>query len=45
MDVVLREIWIEAQTAAFTDRTDWGTALQAIAHREEARMLELLDQD
>lgn len=45
MDVVLREVWIEAQAAAFTDRTSWDTALQAIARREEARMLELLDQD
>lgn len=45
MDVVLREIWIEAQAAAMTDRTDWDTALRAIARREEARILETLDQD
>lgn len=45
MDVVLREIWIEAQAAAMTDRTDWDTALRAIARREEARMLDTLDQD
>jgi hypothetical protein len=45
MDVVLREIWIEAQASAMTDRTDWDTALRAIARREEERMLELLDQD
>lgn len=45
MDVVLREIWIEAQVAAMTDRTDWDTALQAIARREEERMLDMLDQD
>lgn len=44
-DVVLREIWIEAQAAAMTDRTDWGTALLAITRHEEARMLEALDQD
>lgn len=44
-DVVLREVWIEAQAAAMTDRTDWGSALQAIARREEARMLEALDQE
>jgi hypothetical protein len=43
MDVVLREVWIEAQAAAMTDRTDWETALHAIALREEARMLEALD--
>lgn len=45
MDVVLREIWIEAQAAAMTDRTDWETALQAIARREQARMLEALEDD
>jgi hypothetical protein len=45
MDVVLREIWIEAQAAAMTDRTDWDTALRAIARREEIHMLETLDQD
>jgi hypothetical protein len=44
-DVVLREVWIEAQAAAMTDRVDWGSALQAITRREEARMLEALDQD
>lgn len=45
MDVVLREIWIEAQAAAFTDCTDWETALQAIAGDEQARLLETLDHD
>ena len=45
MDVVLREVWIEAQAAAMTDRTDWETALQAIARREQARMLEALEDD
>jgi hypothetical protein len=45
MDVVLREVWIEAQAAAFTDRTDWDTALQAIARREQARLLETFDHD
>ena len=45
VDVVLREVWIEAQAAAMTDRTDWGSALAAITRREEARMLEALDQD
>lgn len=45
MPVVLREIWIEAQAAAMTDRTTWETALLAIARREEARMLEAFDQD
>ena len=45
MDVVLREIWIEAQAAAMTERTDWDSALRAIARREEARILEMLDQD
>ncbi len=45
MDVVLREVWIEAQAAAMTDRVDWGSALAAITRREEARMLEALDQD
>jgi hypothetical protein len=44
-DVVLREIWIEAQAAAMTDRVDWETALQAINRREEARLLEAFDQD
>jgi hypothetical protein len=45
MDVVLREIWIEAQAAAMTDRTDWETALGAIARRERARMLESFEED
>ena len=45
MDVVLREVWIEAQAAAMTDRTDWETALQAIARREQARMLESFEED
>ena len=45
MDVVLREIWIEAQAAAFTDRTSWDSALQAIARREQARMLESFEED
>ena len=44
-DVVLREVWIEAQAAAMTDRTDWETALRAIARREEARLLEAFDED
>lgn len=44
-DVVLREIWIEAQAAAMTDRTDWETALEAIARRERARMLESFEED
>jgi hypothetical protein len=38
-DVVLREIWIEAQTAAFTDRIGWDEALYAIAAREEEHLL------
>jgi hypothetical protein len=45
LDVVLREIWIEAQAAAMTDRIDWETALEAINRREEARLLEAFDQD
>jgi hypothetical protein len=45
MDVVLREIWIEAQAAAMTDRTDWRTALEDIARRERARMLQALEED
>jgi hypothetical protein len=45
MDVVLREVWIEAQVAAMTDRTDWQTALEAIARRERDRMLESLEED
>lgn len=45
MDVVLREIWIEAQVAAMTERTDWETALEAIARRERERMLESLEED
>jgi hypothetical protein len=45
MDVVLREIWIEAQAAAMTDRTDWRTALEDIARRERARMLQSLEED
>ena len=45
LDVVLREIWIEAQAAAMTDRIDWETALEAIARRERARMLESLEED
>ena len=28
-----------------TDRTDWETALEAIARRERARMLEALEED
>lgn len=39
-DVVLREIWIEAQAAAMTDRTSWDDALRTIARREERRMLD-----
>jgi hypothetical protein len=45
MDVVLREIWIEAQAAAMTDRITWEAALQAIARREQARMLESFEED
>ncbi len=45
MDVVLREIWIEAQAAAMTDRTSWQTALEAIAKHERARMLKSLEED
>jgi hypothetical protein len=45
LDVVLREIWIEAQAAAMNDRADWETSLRAIARREQARMLEALDHD
>ena len=45
MDVVLREIWIEAQAAAMTDRTSWQTALEDIADRERARMLKSLEED
>ena len=45
MEVVLREIWIEAQAAAMTDRIRWETALERIAYREEARMLEAFDED
>ena len=44
-DVVLREVWIEAQAAAMTDRIDWETALHAIARREEARLLEAFDEE
>jgi hypothetical protein len=45
MDVVLREIWIEAQAAAMTDRVSWESALQTIARREQARMLESFEED
>lgn len=45
LDVVLREIWIEAQAAAMHDRTDWETALTALARQEQARMLDALDED
>jgi hypothetical protein len=45
MDVVLREIWIEAQATAMTDRISWEAALQAIARREQARMLESFEED
>jgi len=45
LEVVLREIWIEAQAAAMTERIDWERALRAIASREEARMLESFDED
>ncbi|HEU0300098.1 MAG TPA: hypothetical protein VFR37_11600 [Longimicrobium sp.] len=45
LDVVLREIWIEAQAAAMHDRTDWETALAAIARRERERMLDAFDED
>ncbi|HEX8393992.1 MAG TPA: hypothetical protein VF665_16735 [Longimicrobium sp.] len=44
-DVVLREVWIEAQAAAFTDRIDWETALRAILAQEERRILEAYDRD
>jgi hypothetical protein len=45
MDVVLREIWIEAQVAAMTERIDWSSALHAIARREEAWLLEAFDEE
>ena len=39
-DVVLREIWIEAQAAAMMERISWEAALRDIARREEKRMLQ-----
>lgn len=39
-DVVLREVWIQAQAAAMTDRISWDDALRRIARMEEKRMLE-----
>jgi hypothetical protein len=45
LDVVLREIWIEAQAEAMTNGADWESSLQAIARRERERMLEALDHD
>lgn len=43
-DVVLREIWIEAQVLAMTERLDWASALSAIAREEEARWLQSLEE-
>ena len=39
-DVVLREVWIEAQAHAMGQRTDWEHALGEVLRREEARMWE-----
>lgn len=41
MDVVLREVWIQAQAAAFSgDSVDWESALRSILHDEQSRLLE-----
>lgn len=44
-EVVLREVWMEAQAAAFTDRITWEAALRAILAHEERAMLEAYDRD
>ncbi|HEU0014146.1 MAG TPA: hypothetical protein VFQ45_10705 [Longimicrobium sp.] len=40
IDVVLREVWIEAQAAAMTERIPWDAALTRIVRDEERRMWE-----
>lgn len=45
LDVVLREVWNEAQAHAMTHRTDWAEALEAVARREQARMLASFEED
>lgn len=44
-EVVLREVWIEAQAAAMTERTGWAAALEEIAEREAERLREALDRE
>lgn len=44
-DVVLREVWIEAQAAAMHAGTGWEEELAALAGREEARLRESLDRE
>ncbi|HWK88643.1 MAG TPA: hypothetical protein VNP72_01560 [Longimicrobium sp.] len=43
LEVVLREIWIEAQAAAMTERISWDAALTRIVREEERRMWEADD--
>jgi hypothetical protein len=45
LEVVLREVWIEAQAAAMSERTGWEAALARIAREEEARLREALDRE
>jgi hypothetical protein len=45
MDVVLREVWIEAQAAAMAAETGWAEELARIADAEEARLREVLDRE
>jgi hypothetical protein len=44
-EVVLREVWIEAQAAAMTAGTGWEAALARIERDEEARLREALDRE
>jgi hypothetical protein len=39
-DVVLREVWIEAQARAMSEETDWEDALNHILREEHARILD-----
>ena len=45
MEVVLREVWIEAQAEAMRQGTGWEAELERIAGREAERLREALDHD
>lgn len=44
-EVVLREVWIQAQAAAMAADTGWEEELARIARAEEARLREALDRE